>query len=137
MAPSRGLTQYCLAQSQTRQRSRLIFLHWAVEQWATLMQYPTLVTQLGSARGIFPPCYGRALPWLVCIAQRTRRTAPKEHAVLRCVRGLLPLSWKSQLMGEKALRFSLTVPNPHQVSKMSSLWRIEQSSVREFGKPDS
>jgi len=31
----------------------------------------------------------------------------------------------------------LSVPNPHQVSKMSSLWRIEQSSVREFGKPDS
>lgn len=27
-----------------RQRSRLIFLHWIVEQWATLMQYPKLVT---------------------------------------------------------------------------------------------
>ena len=31
----------------------------------------------------------------------------------------------------------VSVLNPHQVSKMSSLWRIEQSSVREFGKPDS
>ena len=30
-----------------------------------------------------------------------------------------------------------SVLNPQQVSKVSSLWRIEQSSVREFGKPDS
>jgi len=37
----------------------------------------------------------------------------------------------------KTIRLDLTVPKPHQVSKMSSLWRIEQSSVREFGKPDS
>jgi hypothetical protein len=96
-----GLALFRLASSHTRQRSRLIFLHWTVEQWATLMQYPTLVTQLGSVRGIFPPCYGRSLLWLVCIAQRTRRTASKEHAVLRCVHGLLPLSLKSQFRVKK------------------------------------
>lgn len=49
----------------------------------------------------------------------------------------LSLPLKSRWLGANALSFGPTVPNPHQVSKMSSLWRIEQSSVREFGKPDS
>jgi len=36
-----------------------------------------------------------------------------------------------------ALLASLSVPNPHQVSKVRSLWRIEQCDVREVGKLDS
>ncbi len=36
-----------------------------------------------------------------------------------------------------AMCAGMPVSNPHQVSKMSSLWSIEQSSVREFGKLDS
>jgi len=37
----------------------------------------------------------------------------------------------------QTIHLVLTVPKPHQVSKMSSLWLIKQSRVREFGKPDS
>lgn len=37
----------------------------------------------------------------------------------------------------EALFASLSVPNPHQVSKVRSLWRIEQCDVREVGKLDS
>lgn len=124
---------------RARKRSGLIFPRHDGVYWATLTRtYPRMVTQLGSARGDFPPCYGHQPLRGVCIAQRTGRPGVKEHAVIRCVRRLLPLPWKSHLPGLKiAICLVVTVLNPHQVSKMSSLWRIEQSSVREFGKPDS
>lgn len=96
--PSRYLGPY----TRARKRSGLIFPRHVGAYWATLTRtYPRVVTQLGSARGDFPPCYGHQPLRGVCIAQRTGRPGVKEHAVFRCVCRLLPLSWKSHLSGLK------------------------------------
>lgn len=91
---------------------------------------------VGNREGDFPSLLRmrRALASLNCADTQAISIQRKQRFSLH---SRSPFTTLEKPLEGEAMRVRLTVPNPHQVSKMSSLWRIEQSSVREFGKPDS